>query len=329
MSNEIIRYYDSNTDRFLKYGQGAESKAIHRAVWAPGIETRLQAMNYVNTLIAAALRNSAPDSTAGDEHAPAENISADKVLDIGCGVGGSMLYLAGHTSASISGVTISPRQAEVGQQLIAATGCAERCSIVCADFTDSALPERLPLPFDTAYAIESFLHMPDAELFFKQVARSLRPGGKLYLCDDFLASQAGRLGTRRLRRGAQARRQKLLQRFKRGWQVQSLCTTSELCALAAKHGLRPVHIDDLSPYLELNRPRDIGIRILIGLLGRLPIATPFWNNLLGGDALQRLLLRGDIRYLLLQFEKTTSEYSEEREGDADSENALLQPPKSD
>ncbi len=304
MSNEIIRYYDSNTDRFLKYGHGASSKAIHRAVWAPGVTNRQQAMNYVHSRIAAALHRSAPG----------------KVLDIGCGVGGSMLYLAAHSSAHISGVTISPRQAEVGRQLIAAAGFSERCDIVCADFTDTQLPAKLPQPFDTAYAIESFLHMPDAELFFAQAARCLRPGGKLYICDDVLASQPaqcpqGPAVSRPAQpaqpargRDAAAPSRRLLQRFKRGWQVQSLFSASDLCGMAEKHGFVHKQTDDLSPYLELNRPRDIGIRILVGMLGWMPVATPFWNNLLGGDALQRLLLRGDIRYLLLQFEKATSEY---------------------
>lgn len=285
MSNKIIRYYDSNTDRFLKYGHGAGSKTIHRAVWAPGVENRQQAMNYVHMRIAAVLRSS---------------VATERVVDIGCGVGGSMLYLAEHTTAHLSGVTISPRQAEVGRQLIAAAGFSERCTLVCGDFTDSALIESLWQPFDTAYAIESFLHMPAAELFFTQAARCLRPGAKLFVCDDFLASHPGPKEA--------AGRRRLLRRFKRGWQVQSLLTAADMRSLAEKHGFSLVHAEDLSSYLELNRPRDIGIRILLGLLGWLPIDSPFWDNLRGGDALQRLLLSGDIRYLLLRFEKITAEY---------------------
>ncbi len=285
MSNEIIRYYDSNTTRFLKYGHGGESKAIHRAVWAKGVETRQQAMNYVNARIAASLGSAAPE----------------KVLDIGCGVGGSMLYLADHTSDGTSpvrldGVTISPRQAEIGQQLIERAGCAERCSLTAGDFTDPHLSAQLSPPYDAAYAIESFLHMPDAELFFAQSARLLRSGGRLFVCDDFLASQPG---------AGDPGRTRILARFKRGWQVQSLYSADQTRRLAEKHGFVLRNTDDLTPYLELNRPRDIGIRILVKLLGWLPVDSPFWNNLLGGDALQRLLLGGDIKYLLLRFEKIT------------------------
>ncbi|MFW5711502.1 MAG: SAM-dependent methyltransferase [Spirochaetota bacterium] len=285
MGNEVIRYYDSNTARFLKYGQGAGSNAIHRAVWAAGVENRRQAMNYVNARIAASLSSAA----------------AEKVLDIGCGVGGSMLYLARHipvltTPARIDGVTISPRQAEIGQQLIEKAECAERCSLVAGDFTDPHLPGLLSPPYDAAYAIESFLHMPAAELFFAQAARLLRSGGRLFVCDDFLAPQpkAGNPG-----------RARVLARFRRGWQVRSLFSAGQTRRLAEQHGFILKNTEDLTPHLELNRPRDIGIRILVRLLGWLPIDSPFWNNLLGGDALQRLLLGGTIKYLLLRFEKVT------------------------
>jgi len=299
VSNEIIRYYDSNTARFLKYGHGAESKAIHRAVWAAGVETRHQAMNYVNARIAASMGRAA----------------LEKVLDIGCGVGGSMLYLAEHTPAQanparLDGVTISPRQAEIGQQLIEKAGYAGRCSLVAGDFTDPHLSAQLSPPYDAAYAIESFLHMPDAELFFAQSARFLRTGGRLFVCDDFLEPQPktanGKLRSRET--GAPSLdplRTRLLARFRRGWQVQSMFSAGQACRLAEKYGFILRNSEDLSPYLELNRPRDIGIRILVKLRGWLALDSPFWNNLLGGDALQRLLLRGHIKYLLLQFEKIT------------------------
>ena len=280
MSNEIIRYYDSNTARFLKFGHGAGSKAIHRAVWAEGVESRQAAMNYVNSLIAGTI----------------ECKGAGRVLDIGCGVGGTILYLAERLSAEISGVTISPRQAALGQELLETAGCADRCSILTGDFTDPTLSERLAAQYELAYAIEAFLHMPKAEHFFAQAARLLKPGGTLLVCDDFLSSDPGA-----------EKLQRLIRCFKRGWQVQSLYTMHEVRKCAEQQGLQLSEMQDLSPYLELNRPRDLLIRILVGLLGWIPVRTPFWNNLLGGDSLQRLLIRGDIRYLLLRFEKLSND----------------------
>jgi len=238
-------------------------------------------MNYVNSRIAEGIRGGDPG----------------KVLDIGCGVGGSMLYLAAKTSAQITGVTISPHQAQTGQKLMEAAGCSDRCSIIPGDFLNMEMVRRLSPPFDAAYAIESFLHMPGAEGFFEQAARLLAPGAPLIICDDFLAVDGNRSDRNR-------KRSRLIRRFTRGWQVHSLYTPSDLEAVAKTWGFQLTSRDDLTPFLELNRPRDLFIRILVGLLGWLPLRSPFWNNLLGGDSLQRLLLRGDLRYLLFYFKKT-------------------------
>jgi cyclopropane fatty-acyl-phospholipid synthase-like methyltransferase len=293
MSNEIIRYYDSNTSRFLRFGHGSSSKAIHRAVWAAGVENRQQAMNFINSLIVCSVRSS------GAKH----------LLDIGCGVGGSMLYIGGQISGRLSGVTISPRQAETGIRLLNSSVCSERCRIITGDFTDPQLLEQLSMPFDTAYAIESFLHMPSAELFFKQAARVLKSGGELFICDDMLASDDSKLQFP-LGPGADPRTRvrtssytRLLRRFKRGWQVGSLYAPAELEALAESWGFRLVKQTDLTDYLELNRPRDLLIRLIVTLTGWVPWRSPFMQNLLGGDALQKLLLRGDLRYMLLHFRK--------------------------
>ncbi|MCF7915014.1 MAG: class I SAM-dependent methyltransferase [Spirochaetaceae bacterium] len=286
MRNEVIRYYDSNTSRFLRFGHGSSSKAIHRAVWAEGVENRQQAMNFINSMIVDSVRSS------GAKH----------LLDIGCGVGGSMLYIAGKTPARLSGVTISPRQAETGRQLFNSSDCSERCSIIAGDFTDPQMRAQLPVPFDTAYAIESFLHMPSAELFFKQAARVLKHGGDLFICDDVLASNI----SEKLSAGAglcPGIRVRLLRRFKRGWQVGSLYAPADLESLAESWGFRLKRQTDLTDYLELNRPRDLLIRWIVMLIGWVPWRSPFMQNLLGGDALQKLLLHGDLRYMLVHLQK--------------------------
>jgi len=261
-------------------------------VWADGVENRQQAMNFINSLIVDSVRSS----------------GAKQLLDIGCGVGGSMIYIGGQISASLSGVTISPWQAETGKRLLNSSDCSERCSIIAGDFTDPQLIAQLSVPFDTAYAIESFLHMPSAELFFKQAARVLKSGGDLFICDDVLASDASDSTGGQPPLGSKAGsctrvHTRLLRRFKRGWQVGSLFAPAELEALAESWGFRLKKQTDLTDYLELNRPRDLLIRWIVMLIGWVSWRKPFMQNLLGGDALQKLLLRGDLRYELLYFQK--------------------------
>ncbi len=273
----VKRYYDANTSRFLLFGHGRKSASIHRALWGEGVSSREEAINYIHTLIARCIEGS----------------DAKTVLDIGCGVGGSMMALAALCSARFTGITISPVQYEAGRRLLDRSGWAERCSIFSGDFTD---PSTLKGSFNLAYAIESFLHMPGGELFFHRAAELVKEGGELIVCDDFLSSRAALC----LRDGV------LLDRFRSGWQVGTLETPDTLQHMALKRGFSLLEERDLSPFLELGRPRDRFIRLLLPLLSPLWKNTPFFQNMNGGDALQQLLGAGTLTHRFLRFRRTGS-----------------------
>lgn len=256
---------------------------MHRSVWAEGVRNRCEAMNWINNSITSLARRT----------------GAGTILDIGCGVGGSIIVLAQEGKRRITGVTLSPVQAELGNTLLEERGLRggiqeDVAEIICGDFTS---PELRLSQFDLAYAVETYLHISDKDRFFKKAAKSLKPGGHLVICDDFLLSaEEGRPiheGQRRV-----------LERFRRGWCAQGLTSSAEMKEQAGEYGFAPEEERDLTPYLELGRPRDILIRGLVFLLGWLPVKTAFWKNLLGGDALQRLLKQGILgyRYILLRRE---------------------------
>jgi tRNA1(Val) A37 N6-methylase TrmN6 len=141
-SAEVRRYYDANTEAFVRHGEGGGLGAIHRAVWGPGVTTRDHAFRYVDDLI---LRQLDTLSLPGTAH----------VLDLGCGVGGSLAYLAQQRPIRGTGITLSPVQASLGRQRLAALGVADRVQIVEGDFT--ALPGDL-CGVNLAYAIVAFVH---------------------------------------------------------------------------------------------------------------------------------------------------------------------------
>lgn len=270
----VRRYYDRHTATFLRYGQGGGAGAIHRAVWGPGVETREAAFHYVENCIADQLRNALP--------APTE----PSVVDLGCGVGGSLCYLAERFRMRGAGVTLSPVQARLAGERIRAAGLHDRIRCIEGDYADPELD--LP-PADLVYAIESFAHGPDPAGFFAQCARVVRPGGLLLICDD----------VRRAAGGAAARR--AVDRFRRGWRINTLVDRGELRALAAAAGFEHRATRDLTPFLEMGRPRDRAIGLLAALVGWLPIHTRL-GHLTGGSALQTCLRRGWIGYDLALFQ---------------------------
>ena len=271
----VRRYYDRHTATFLRYGQGGGAGAIHRAVWGPGVESREAAFHYVEDRIADRLRAALP---AGTE---------PSVVDLGCGVGGSLCYLARRLPIRGAGVTLSPLQARLAAQRIRAAGLHDRIRCLEGDYTDPGLA--LPAA-DLAYAIESFVHGPDPAGFFAQCARIVRPGGLLLICDD----------VRRAGGGAAARR--TIERFRRGWRINTLLDREGLRALAAKAGFEHRATDDLTPFLETRRPRDRAIGLLAALVGWLPVDARL-GHLTGGSALQICLRRGWIGYDLALFRR--------------------------
>lgn len=273
---QVRDYYDRNTAAFVRHGQGGGLGAIHRAVWGPGVDTRTQAFRFVDDRIASELG-------PGDQ----------QVLDLGCGVGGSLLYLAQQRPRQVPfsgiGVTLSPLQARLGQARAAAAGLADRVRIIEGDY--GALPHGLP-PIDVAYAIESFVHGPDPARFFSEAARVLRPGGRLIVVDDVRGEREDR--------GAAA----TIDRFMRGWHVNTLLTAGQMRALAAAAGLTHDSTTDLTPYLELGRPRDRAIALLAAVTAWIPSTR--LAPLVGGSALQRALAHRWIEYHFAVFRKAVA-----------------------
>ncbi|WP_426513036.1 hypothetical protein ACPPVO_21735 [Dactylosporangium sp. McL0621] len=72
-------------------------------------------------------------------------------------------------------------------------------------------------------------------------------------------------------------------------------------AAAAEHGLTLDDERDLTPYLDLRRPRDRFIAALVGAGRPLPLRGEYWRMLRGGDALQWCLLNGLLNYRVLYF----------------------------
>lgn len=278
MTGAVRAYYDSNTGLFLRMGIGRRTLAIRRAVWADGVTTLEEAVNYVNRLVAA--------------EAAAMQRTGMRVLDIGCGVGGSLFFLADAVPAPFHGIgiTISPVQAETARREARSRGLSARCSFVSGDFTRAA---GLPI-FHLAFAIESFVHFASPTAFFTAASACLAPGSRLVVVDDFLSS------SRKIRSTAERR---IVEAFRHGWLLSSLCTAERAAQAAGERGLRLVEDRDLSRFLA---PLPLGARAgrwAVRVMRALPVPWLYWRSSVGSLAQAACRRAGLIDYRFLVFEK--------------------------
>jgi len=109
---------------------------------------------------------------------PATDAEA-KVLDVGCGVGGTSRYIARSlgSKAKVTGITLSPNQVARAEELAVEQNTPNAdfrvMNALAMDFPDNT--------FDIVWACESGEHMPDKELYIQEMMRVLKPGGKFVM----------------------------------------------------------------------------------------------------------------------------------------------------
>ena len=115
---------------------------------------------------------------AVDEYAPAT--PGERILDVGCGLGGPARYLAERRGASVTGVDLLPFRVEIAQALTERVGLTGRVSFRVADAT--ALPFG-DAEFSQVWMLDASIHVRDKKKLFGELARVLAPGGLLVLHD--------------------------------------------------------------------------------------------------------------------------------------------------
>lgn len=300
--NDVGNYYDKNTRSFLRFGKG-QTRAIHRALRAPGVSTIDEAYHVVEELILQQLHRSIDASVRVETAANGELGQIPIVADLGCGVGASIAYLSQRLTAQFVGITLSEVQASIASATLKPVH-----RVVAGDFAEE--PPYIGLLGDrhlsAAYLIESWNHAPDPSRLLTRIAAAMAPGGILAICDDIPREHLFASGA------VTARDQRLVSEFRRGWHVKTFLPVSSITELARIHGFEPTHCEDLSGYVVLDRPRDRLVHIAAGLARSLdrqpaadrgPLRSAWWDNIRGGDALQQLEKRGLMSYQLCFFRR--------------------------
>ena len=182
------------------------------------------------------------------------------IIDVGCGIGGSSLYLAQKFDANVTGITLSPVQANRGTDRAKNAGLEEKVQFQVANALEMPFPDN---QFDLVWSLESGEHMPDKTQFLAECYRVLRPGGKLILatwCHRSTDSVAGALTKDEKRHLAE---------IYRVYCLPHVISLPDYEAIAVKCGFKDLRADDWSnsvaPFWDVVIDSAIKPEAIIGL----------------------------------------------------------------
>ena len=169
VNEKIVEYYDESQLLYRLFWMNKENLAMHFGYWDRDTKNKNEALINENIHVASKLRIS----------------NDDQILDAGCGVGGTAIWIAEKYGANVTGITIVQKQVKLANKYARARHVTDKVKFELKDFTETGYPDS---SFDKIYAIESVCHAEDKEAFVKEAYRLLKPGGVLCVCDYFINS---------------------------------------------------------------------------------------------------------------------------------------------
>ncbi|MGH3795759.1 MAG: methyltransferase domain-containing protein [Pseudonocardiaceae bacterium] len=218
LTRAIVNYYDETWIDYRWLWLNSDNLAVHFGYTDEGTRGHTDALKNMNRVLA--------------ERVAIQ--SGERVLDAGCGVGGSSLWLAQERNADVVGVTLAANQVAMARSNAAERGLADRVQFEQADYTATSFPDA---SFDVVWAVESLCHASDKAAFYREAARLLRPGGRVVVADFVRAG-----------RPVDPVGERLLHEWLDGWAVPDIDTPDEHLAHLAAAGFTDARLDDVTAH---------------------------------------------------------------------------------
>lgn len=219
-NNEISDYYDQTEIHYKRAWDLDASKAMHYGYWTEQTKDFRTSLREMNVAL----------STHG-------NIKAEhRVLDAGCGIGGSSIFMAKEIGCQVEGITLSQKQVESATANALQSGVAELTSFSKQDFTATNFPDNT---FDRIWTLEAVVHANDKADFLREAHRILKPGGQIVMGEYF-----------KTERELSKKENKTLQKWLNAWAIADICTVSEFDQKAQNSNFISVEFKNVTPNIR-------------------------------------------------------------------------------
>lgn len=165
---KIIDYYRDTENAYKDSWDLNNSLAIHYGYWDDHVSSFRESLIRMNEvmMIAAGIK------------------PTEWVLDAGCGVGGSSIFLASMLGCRVTGITLSERQREQATANAKKKDIEDLVDFKVMNYAATDFPDA---SFDVVWGCESICYADDKEQFIKEAYRLLKPGGRLVVADGFVS----------------------------------------------------------------------------------------------------------------------------------------------
>lgn len=165
-NDDIARYYDLSEVHYRRFWNLDKSRSLHYGYWDAGTKTFHEALLNVNKVMAdlARIKN------------------GDHVLDAGCGVGGSSIWLATEKNCTVTGISLNARQIQKANAYAQQAGLGGKVHFEQNDYNHTGYADA---SFDVVWGIESICYANDKSVFIREAYRLLKKGGRLIVTDFF------------------------------------------------------------------------------------------------------------------------------------------------
>lgn len=223
-NNDIARYYDVSEVHYRRIWRLDKSHSLHYGYWDASTKNFHEALLNINKVLS---------ELAGiNEY--------DSVLDAGCGIGGSSLWLGSHKHCIVTGISLSAKQVATANALAKKEGLDSLVNFETGDYTSTGYPDA---SFDVVWAIESVCHAGNKNLFIKEAFRLLKPRGRLIMADFF--KQPGLTG----------QDARMITDWAHGWAVDEFESPDVFKAMLLAAGFKVSNIDNATAAIRPSAKR--------------------------------------------------------------------------
>jgi tocopherol O-methyltransferase len=227
-----MQYYEDN---YADYVDGWSKDHIHYGFWNEYTKTHEESLiNHTKEV----LKHLEPQP-------------GDRVLDAGCGSGGSSRYLVENHDVEAVGVMLSPTLLKAANELSQGIPDAKKPAFYLKDFTDTGFENE---SFDRIFAVESVCQEPRKERFLDEAYRLLKKGGRLVVADFYL-----------LRNNLSETEYRSYREWCDGWFIPDLASMDDFGRMLAAAGFHSIEYFDKTPLI-----RKSGFMMYDGAKERLP-----------------------------------------------------------